>query len=61
MPTIDEAIELLKNNLECGLCEKGCALEAALKLAIEAFNFYKGERASNTSGIWMRLPGETEE
>ena len=61
MPTIDVAIEILKDYRDGVEMEELREYPIVLNLAIEALEFYKREKAANVSGIWMRLPGETEE
>ena len=59
--TIDKAIEILEDYRDGVEMEELREYPIVLNLAIEALNFYKRERASNTSGIWMMLRGETGE
>ena len=58
---IQTAIEAIgEDGLESGQATWGEYLEA-IQLGREALEFYKREKASNTSGIWTLLPGETKE
>ncbi|MBA7701518.1 hypothetical protein ES703_110258 [subsurface metagenome] len=57
----EEAIEEFRKPRPPSFWGQNPKLEKAMKLGIEALEFYKREKASNSSAIWTLLPGETEE
>ena len=57
--TIDEAIEVLKNDLEVNAYAEGCNLEKALKLGIEALKWKKEFQRYASPPLRTLLPGET--
>lgn len=59
--TIDEAINLFREDIDNPGSVDIMDLNRAEELGIEALNFYLREWKANTSGIWQQLPGETRE
>lgn len=59
--TLDEAIEILTNDLKENIYDKDSRIEAAEKLGIESLKREKEFRDNNTDVPVILLPGETKD